>query len=283
MVTVRRWGEIRSSEWLMVAYFAQFLIYMWMRSAGAGKIALAAMIPVGVIAGAIFETRHSRPWTRLVRPLVATSIILVAYRGLDWFPPAQLDAVQQKWAGWDHSLLFNWGLHNGIESFGWLLPAILETAYTLLYFVPPMAVVLVFLSGRGCQVDRFLTTLLAGTLIAYALLPHFPTMSPREAFPGVDLPGVMTLSRQINVWLLTHFDIGASVFPSGHVAVAFSVAFGLAKVIPERKGWVIGSFVLATCVLLATIYGRYHYTVDGLASLAISVFVWGTGRVLDPH
>jgi membrane-associated phospholipid phosphatase len=84
----------------------------------------------------------------------------------------------------------------------------------------------------------------------------------------------MTAMRWLNVWILDHADIHTSVFPSGHVAVAWSAAFGLMTALPERKpaGAIMAG--LATLVAAATIYGRYHYAVDAVASIAVSVAAW---------
>ena len=69
-------------------------------------------------------------------------------------------------------------------------------------------------------------------------------------------------------------DIGTSVFPSGHVAVAFSSAFGMLRAVRSRPGIWVPVFVVATLVYAATIYCRYHYAVDGLASIGIAALAW---------
>lgn len=59
------------------------------------------------------------------------------------------------------------------------------------------------------------------------------------------------------------------------MTIGFSAAFAMLLAFPEKRrvGWVIGA--LATAVAIATVYGRYHYAVDGLAALAVSLC--GTG------
>ena len=87
--------------------------------------------------------------------------------------------------------------------------------------------------------------------------------------------------RAINIWLFEHCDISTSVFPSGHVAVAFSSAFGLLRAMPERR-WLSSSvFAIAIIVVVATVYCRYHYAVDGLASIGISIFAWFSTAAMD--
>ena len=117
-------------------------------------------------------------------------------------------------------------------------------------------------------------TFALGTLLAYALLPYFPVESPRIVFAGQDLPNVGTIWHTVNVWILDRLDISTSVFPSGHVAVAFSSAFGMKRALPERPEFFIGFLFAAVLVFLATIYGRYHYAADGVASIVISLATW---------
>ena len=60
--------------------------------------------------------------------------------------------------------------------------------------------------------------------VRLASLFSFSSVSPRLAFPSESLPAWHSVWRTINIWLLDHGDIDSSVFPSGHVAVAFVVA-----------------------------------------------------------
>jgi membrane-associated phospholipid phosphatase len=90
-------------------------------------------------------------------------------------------------------------------------------------------------SRTGNRIHCFLATLFLGTLCAYALLRHFPTASPRVAFQKDGLPNYSGFFRAANIWVLSRFDISSSVFPSGHVAVAFNSAFGLSRAVPERR------------------------------------------------
>ena len=182
---------------------------------------------------------------------------------------------------WDRILLNEMGLRAALESLGGLLPSMLEAIYLSLYAIPAICLGALYWQGGRSRIDKFLTTLLFGTLCAYALLPYFPTVSPRLAFPAQDLPNASSVWRSINVWLLDHCDIRTSVFPSGHVAVAFSSAFGLLRAIPERRWLGLSVLVTAAIVYTATIYCRYHYAADGLASIGISLLAWVSTAAMD--
>jgi membrane-associated phospholipid phosphatase len=167
-------------------------------------------------------------------------------------------------------LLSDWGLRAATEQFGTLVPIILELAYLILYAVLPLSIATFYLRHERDRLDDFIFPFLVGTLTVYALLPHFPVEGPRLAFTGQDLPKVNTVFRRLNVWILDHWDIELSVFPSGHVAAAFSAAFAMGLAVPERRALAGTLLGLAVLVWINTVYGRYHYAADGFAGLAVS-------------
>jgi membrane-associated phospholipid phosphatase len=178
-------------------------------------------------------------------------------------------------------LLYDFGMKAGVEGLGSTIPFVLELAYLLLYAFPPAALLTLNLIQQRSRIGRYLFVLFLGTFTAYLLLPVWPVSSPRLAYPGVDLPLFEGFPRNINVWVLDHLDILTSVFPSGHVAVAMSNAFGLLVAVPSRHKIWGAAFGAAGLVYAATIYGRYHYAMDGLASIGIATAAWRVGAWLD--
>jgi membrane-associated phospholipid phosphatase len=229
------------------------------------------------------ETCRTRPWSRVVREWIPLGLILVAYWQIDWFAGTALTRWQQVWLGWDRWILETMGLRAAVECAGGVLPGVLELVYFCLYFIPPACLFVLYATGRRARIGRFLTTALLGTFLAYALLPHFPSVSPLAAYPGLDLPHYSNLFRTLNGWFHANLDIATSVFPSGHVAVAFSAAFGLLRALPERRRLAVPFFAAAGLVLVATVYCRYHYAADGLASVAVSAFAWRASALLERY
>ena len=269
---------VRTSEWIAIGYFFYTMALCMTRGLSSERIATSATVPILIWMLAQWESNHSRPWTRVCRALSMTALILAAYWQLEWFTGTPLAQLQQTWIGWDRLLLDRWGLHNLIEAFGPAGPWLLDTSYLLLYSIPPVCILVMFATGRGDRVDQFLTTLLMGTFAAYALLPHFPSIGPRVEFPGDLLPAYLTPVRRLNLYVLNHMDISTSVFPSGHVAVAFSSAFGVLRALPEVRWASTGLGAYAVLVFVATVYGRYHYVADGLASIVLSLGAWRMSR-----
>ncbi len=260
---------LRAGERVVIIFFAYLTGLAWMRHLDTLPRLLLPLIAMTVWAMAGGETAHSRPWSRVLRDWLSMGLILAAYWSAGWFATAPLTEWQARWVAWDRVLLDDWALRAGIESAGMLLPTLLEGAYLLLYAIPAVGMGILYWLGGHNRVGSYLHLLLLGTLCAYALLPLFPVHGPRVAYAGLDLPAVAGIGRSINVWVLDHLDMPTSVFPSGHVAVGFATAFGMRAAIPERRALWVPFFVVAMLVYVATVYCRYHYAVDGLASMVL--------------
>ncbi len=263
------WLGLRDGERVAVCFFVYLSALAWMRQLDAGPRMVLAAIPAAVCWLGAVETARTAPWSRVLRDWLSMGLILAAYWSVGWFVAPPHAHWQEQWLRWDRVILDQWALRALVESAGFLFPSALETAYLLLYAGPPICICLLYRVGGRERLHTFLFTLLAGTLAAYALLPLFPVHGPHIVYPALDLPSVQGLGRGINVWVLDHMDIPTSVFPSGHVAVAFSAALGMFGAVKERPVLWGGMFVFAALVYIATIYCRYHYAVDGLASILL--------------
>lgn len=262
-------AHCRLSERIVIAYFSYIAVLGLACGLGVWQQAVCLGTPLALFALACFETSHGRAATAAAREWLVPAAVLAGYWQMGWFARGHDIRRQRIWLEWDRYLLDGAGLRSSIES-GWLPgPAWLEFSYLTLYAIPPVCIGLIYLRHERLRVDRFLSTFALGTLAAYAMLPLIAVESPRTAFPGEDLPAVKTVWRTINVRILDNLDIATSVFPSGHVAVAFSSAFGLFRAMPRARGQFLFFLLCATSVLIATVYGRYHYAADGLASLLI--------------
>jgi len=269
----RRASLLRKSEYLVAGYFLLSAVRAAVHRRPLGAVVDVA-VPLVFCGLAWMERRAGAGWVAVLRDWLLLPVLLVAYWNVDWSgASSHSPGWEYRWIALDRLLLDALGGRALIESCGSLWPAVLELLYLGLYALPPILLGVVYVSGRRAQADDFLATMLAGALTAYALLPLFPTRSPGVLFPAQDLPSVTTLFRRLNVWVLGNFDIHASIFPSGHVAVAFSAAFGMMRVLPERR-W-LGRLLLLYAALVAvnTVYARYHYAVDGLAGFVISLVV----------
>ncbi len=263
--------RLRPGEFVLLGYFAYIagLAAVW--GLPFSTQALALLLPLIVIALAYLESTYGSNVTGVARECLLPCLVLIAYQELRWFQRPFDFALERRWVEWDRLFLEDFHVRAAIESLGAAIPLGLDLSYLLVYAIPPVALAILYRCRRRSGIDQFLFTLLLGTLVTYALLPFFPSAPPRTVFPGQDLPNVHTELRRLNVWILDHYDIRTSVFPSGHVTAAFSAAFGMLLAFPQRKRFGAGLLVLAIAIALTTVYGRYHYLVDGIAGLLISI------------
>jgi len=273
---VKALQAVRSSEWLLAAYFVYVALISPLFPLQPAVRWLPFLVPAlaaALIGTLIFGELHgNREAFSMARDWIPPALTLVAYREMDWFTPLASDHhLELKWLEWDRVLLYGWGLQRGIESLGALLPAFLEFCYLLVYAVGPFMIAVFYFAHRRERVNRALFVYLTGTLAAYALFPYFPSDPPRTLFAGSDLPGVLTAIRRFNLWIVNGYGIHSSVFPSAHVSSAFSAAWALLRLLPERRAFGCAMLIYAASVAIATVYGRYHYAADVAAGFGVSL------------
>jgi membrane-associated phospholipid phosphatase len=268
--------KLRSAEWLLVLYFG-YVAVIAPRFRLAQPVVWRPLI-VEVLVCALFLAlafgelhQHAKVFA-ITRDWVSVSLILLAYREMDWFSalPRNFN-LELKWEEWDRWLLYPGGLQRTVEALGALGPFYLELCYLLVYAVAPFVVAILYFQHRLRRVNSAVFLYLLGTLLAYAMFPFFPSDPPRIAFGGSDLPNYFSAVRELNLWLVGDYGIHSSVFPSAHVSSAFSAAWALFAFLPERKPYAWGMLIYAVSVAVATVYGRYHYAADAVAGFALSL------------
>ena len=122
-----------------------------------------------------------------------------------------------------------------------------------------------------------LVFLFAVTLTAsYLFFALFPVDSPFYLFPRLGAP-----FEGHFFYDLVHFVSGqggarGGAFPSSHVSVA-TVVFLVVWHRERRLAFVIAPIVSG--LIVATVYGRFHYAVDVVAGLGLAVTVFGSYRL----
>lgn len=269
-------AALRSSEWLLIGYFGYVALITPLFPLGPQVkwLALAVFVLVAALLAMLVaaESYGSREIFSVARDWIPLALTLVAYREMDWFSPRVRNFdMELRWVEWDRRLLYGAGFERAIESLGALLPAYLELCYLLVYAVGPISVAILYGQRRRELVNRLLLVYLAGSLLAYALLPYFPSDPPRTLFAATDLPNVITPIRTFNLWIVRGYGIHSSVFPSAHVSSAFSAAWALLWLLPEKRRYGWGMLAYAVSVAVATVYGRYHYAADAIAGFGVSL------------
>jgi membrane-associated phospholipid phosphatase len=240
--------------------------------ADARILAIAGAATSAILLLAWLDSRLRHAGFGIARDWVALGLVLAAYRSLDLFSPSNYTfALERSWIVWDHLVLDHWGLRRAIESSGPALPTYLEFCYLLTSGAGVYGLAALYVRRKRNVAGEFLFIYILGTLLAYAMIPWFPSEPPRTVFPLIDSPQVLTAIRRYNLDVLAHAGIHAGVFPSAHVSSTFSAAWGMFAVLPKRKlfGWVF--LFYAASVAVATVYGRYHFAVDAIAGIVVSI------------
>ncbi len=127
------------------------------------RSAFVASIPLFICEWVNFKSLRSLRWSRLCPVLLPTALILIACGQGDWLRGRPLEHLQRTLEPLDQPVLGNRSLRPLTEWAGPVEPGLLDICYVLLNSVPLLCVLLVISRGYGERVDRFLTTLLAGT------------------------------------------------------------------------------------------------------------------------
>lgn len=280
----QRPAQLRSSERLLLCYFAYAVVLagFWTKSPRPALHAFWILAAVGLLLFLMARAESCRPAViSRIRDFLPPGLTLVAFEEMNLFAPPQFPtSFEHRWIVWDHLLLNHWRLRAAIESAGWLVPLYLELCYLLVYGLGTYCVLLLYFKHKRHEIDRFFLVCLTGTLVAYALFPWFPSQPPRELFPALDRPAVVTWARQLNLWILQKGTIRIAVFPSAHVSSAFAAAWAMFLVLPRQKRFGWGLVLYAVSVSFATIYGRYHYAADVLAGLVVSLLAAAVALLL---
>jgi len=174
-------------------------------------------------------------------------------------------------AAWDFAL---WHVHPTV----WLervqsplLTEFMQIVYAL--FVPAVltvAAILWFRQREDFRSYAFLLTL--GFLASYVLYFIVPARGPRYFLDGLQtqpLTGVwlfLPLRNLLDVLELPHYDC----FPSGHAEMVILAAWTARSI---SKRWSAIYLAYAVLIMLATVYLRYHYTVDLVAGILVAALV----------
>ncbi len=148
----------------------------------------------------------------------------------------------------------------------------LQIIYAL--FVPAVLLVPVILWGKGrFREFRYCAFLIAfGFLVSYVGYMFVPARGPRfllDPLQHQPLEG-----RWFFHWMRSTLDRLESshydCFPSGHTELTILV-WWMSRQISKKLGWAY--FVYTVCIIFATVYLRYHYTVDLMAGALVAAWL----------
>ena len=244
------------------------------RSTGAaGPLALHALLLTLSATAALAPARLPvwlRTWLlQLIGPLL--------YVELRWLiPGTALPHQDARVRGWEAVLLHDDPSRTLAPRFhGVALSELFHLAYASYYaliYVPP---VLLYLRGRREEYAATILALAVAYAVCFTAYLVFPVDGPRfVAGPAGAPEGPI---RSAVLWLLAVGSSRGTAFPSSHVAASVTASIFALRFQPR-----IGVIVAAVTALLvvATVYGGFHYGVDAFAGLVTGAVASGIGVML---
>jgi membrane-associated phospholipid phosphatase len=227
------------------------------------------LLAANVIAGAaiVYQVKRPNATSWLFRNWYAVPYVGACYKEMALFIPAVRSTDADQWlADLDFRI---WGAHPSV----WLervhtpvLTEFMQVIYTL--FIPAVLTIAWVLwrkgSTREFQYYAFLIAL--GYLASYIGYILVPARGPRfllkdlQHFPLRGLWLFQAMQNGLDRLESAHYDC----FPSGHTELTILAWWGSRMV---SKRWFRVYFAYTPCIIFATVYLRYHYTVDLLAGM----------------
>ena len=160
------------------------------------------------------------------------------------------------------------------------LTNVFYVAYTTYYFIS-LTLGFVLWSRDVPALRRYIFTLTLCYYVSYAGYFAVPALGPRFALASrqtvllESTPVAAAIAQTLNELEHTKLD----VFPSGHTMLAAAVLFVAFRRAREVFWWLLP---VAACLILSTVYCRYHYVVDVLAGLILAAVTVPLGdRIYD--
>ena len=161
----------------------------------------------------------------------------------------------------------------------WILHASYLAYYPILYASP----LGLWLAGRRDASRHTIFAVMVTFYVCYIAFLFFPVAGPRYAFDAARNAATEVWPARFAQWLLDRGDSWGAAFPSSHVAASV-VATGMALRYWRTLGLVLLPFTAG--LILAVVYGQFHYAVDAMAGLVVAALMLGvmqTAEAEAPH
>ena len=265
---------------VILAYFAcsVLLILGWWSKLPDALPLLAANVIGGAVI--VYEVKRPNPTSWFFRNWYPLPYVASCYKEMALFIPAVRSTDADQWlANLDFRV---WGVHPSV----WLehvhtpvLTEFLQVVYTL--FVPAVLYIAWALwrqrRTKDFQYYAFLIAL--GFLASYIGYILVPARGPRfllkhlQHFPLQGLWLFQAMQSALDRLESAHFDC----FPSGHTELTILAWWG-SRMVSKRLFRVYLAYT--PCIIFATVYLRYHYTVDLLAGVVTAAVLILTAPIL---
>ena len=182
----------------------------------------------------------------------------------------QNDLGIQRFEAWvfGSQVAYRWIREEPNAMLSWILHSCYLAYYPILYASP----LGLWLVGRREASRRTIFAVMVTFYLCYVVFLFFPVAGPRYAFDAAHNAATNVGPARFAQWLLDRGDSWGAAFPSSHVAASV-VATGMALRYWRALGWVLLPFTAG--LILAVVYGQFHYAVDALAGLVVAAVILG--------
>ena len=269
---------MRVSEWIVCGFFAYLIVLARLFPLPGhrrGRILVVALVCAGLV-GVLSQLRLQLPM-RVARDWVPAVYLLQGYWLCGLFFERPMLAVEHRLRRLDQRVFAFTRLPALVRAAPRALLELLELAYLSAYPFIPATLGLLHAGGQGVETDRFWTAVLIAGFGCYGVLPWLQTRPPRSIEPAGPIDQRPLALRRLNLAVLDHGSVRVNTLPSGHAATALAAALVGGQLMPDRLP---GLVAVALAIAVATVVGRYHYTVDTVLGLAVGVAAWWAASVL---
>lgn len=260
------------AEWIVCAFFAYLLVLSQIFPLG-GRSRLRVFATGTVCVGGVVMLSQLRPSLALqvARACLPVVYLLQGYWICGLFMRQPVRRTEARLLDADRLLFRRTNLTALLARGPRLVLGYFELTYLLVHPMVPGSLGLFFVVDGYARIDSFWTSVLLAGYGCYGLLPWIQTRPPRaiehESYPAQE----RLLLRRLNLFVLRHGSVQINTLPSGHTSVAFAGALAVASV---HTGLGVALLILATSITVATVLGRYRYSVDAVAGVLVGIVSW---------
>ncbi len=262
---------VRPSEWIQLSFGLAFAVLAWLRPIDVRRRARIALLFASVLI-AIFVARNALP-SRLswvVRDWLPVALLLFPYWQAGQFFTGPDRGIEEKLAGLDNRVLETL-LRRGWEPMGSAWAAFLELAYLMCYPLVPLGLAVLYLTHHRSQADFYWVVVVLASDICFMATVFVPAMPPRALSGGPAMKISSNDVRKLNLEVLKRGSIRAITFPSAHVASTTACALVLLRFVPYAG---VVFLLMAVSIALGAFFGRYHYLLDVILGVLVTLVVF---------
>jgi len=158
------------------------------------------------------------------------------------------------------------------------LTDVLQISYSTYYFIPISFGLILLLNNQREEFERSLFLILSCFYLSYLGYILMPALGPRFAIDHLHSTALKGLfvAEPIQKFLNYLEGTKRDAFPSGHTAVALIVLY-LAYRFRRGFFWIL--LPVVAVLLFSTVYCRYHYVIDLIAGLGLTIVTIILGEV----